>query len=116
MPCDSIIIVYSPNQNLRRRVIVPDSESQVSCFVSSLLPGEEHLIVYQEDYDTYGPDALVGWATMGIPTSDQCMVIRNGVLLHANVSADHLIDTYPDAQIVPVIYARTQGRASGVAI
>lgn len=116
MACNQVIIVYSPNQNVRRRVVKPDFDSQIPGLIASHLPGEAYLIVSQEDYDTYGPDALVGWETMSAPSSDHCMIVRNGVLLHARVLADPQIDTYPDAEVVIHSVAVSTGRASGVAV
>lgn len=92
-----VIIVYSLNQNLRRRVVKPDDDSQIP-FHSDCADGEALAIVDLEDYDALGADAVLGQYLMQIPQSDRHCIIHNETNeVLAVVSADHTITADCDA-------------------
>ena len=102
MASTQYIIVYSPNQNVRRRVVQPDDDSQIAHHLATNLPGEAYLLVSIADYNSQGPDALLLAHTGKSPASDHCMVINDGACL-GHCKADPLIDTHPDGQLVNAV-------------
>ena len=89
-----VVIVYSPNQNLRRAVIKPDDDSQIPIHTANIAKGEAVLVGSLSDYQTIGPDAMLAAHTGKQPTSDRCIVHGNGQVM-AVVRGDPLIDTHP---------------------
>jgi hypothetical protein len=94
-----VVIVYSPNQNLRRTVIIPDDDSQISIHTANILPGEAVLVGSLADYISIGPDAMLMAYTGRQPSSDRCMVISNDNVV-AVFKGDPLIDTHPLGEVV----------------
>lgn len=89
-----IVIVYSPNQNKRRSVIIPDDDSQIPIHIANLLKGEAFMVGLLSDYQAIGPDALLALHTGKSPASDRC-IVHNGLMVQAVVLGDPLIDTHP---------------------
>lgn len=94
MPATKVIIIYSPNQNRRRTVIIPDDDSQIPIHTANIVKGEAVLVGDISDYRSIGPDAMLVAHTGKQPSSDRCIVHSNGKVV-ACVLGDPLIDTHP---------------------
>lgn len=96
------VIVYSPNLNIRRSVIIPSDDSQVAHHATNLVKGEAALIGTLADYNSIGPDAMLAAHTAQQPSSDRCIIVSPnalGTILGA-VRADPAIDTHPAGTLV----------------
>lgn len=113
MASTQYIIVYSPNQNARRRVVKPDDDSQIAGHIATHLPGEAYLLVSIDDYNSQGPDALLLAHTGNPPSSDHCMIIQDGTCL-GHCKADPLIDTHPDGELVNAVVHNAVADAVGI--
>jgi hypothetical protein len=90
-----IIIVYSPTQALRRTVIIPDDDSQVSMHTKNIQPGECVVVGLLSDYRLYGPDAMLSRYLNRQATTDRCAVIDHTGTVVGIVNADPAIDRLP---------------------
>lgn len=89
-----VVIVYSPNQNKRRTVIIPDDDSHISIHTANIVKGEAVMVGNLSDYQFIGPDALLANFIGQQPTSDRCIVYANGQV-QAVVLGDPSIDKHP---------------------
>lgn len=93
-----VIIIYSPNQNVRRRVIIPDDDNQISIHSDNIAKGEAVLIGNIQDYQMVGPDAMLAAHTGQQAATDRCIVISPNAInptVAAVVRGDPLIDVHP---------------------
>lgn len=99
MPQTKVIIVYSPSQNKRRTVIIPDDDSQVNIHATNIAKGEAVFIGSLLDYQTIGPDAMLIAHTNQQASSDRYAIIDGvgNVVLMALL--DPLIDIIPQGYI-----------------
>ena len=93
-----IVIIYSPNQNQRRTVIIPDDDSQIPIHTANIINGEAVLVGSLVDYQNIGPDAMLAAYIGQQPTSDRCILIDNTNTVVAVVRADPAIDYQPQIQ------------------
>lgn len=110
MAATKVVIIYSPNQNLRRTVIIPSDDSEVRVHAANIHPGEAVLVGTLADYQKIGPDAMVLAATGIAPTSDRCAVVDHTGKVAAVVKGDPLIDSHPLGTLVAHPMAITGGR------
>lgn len=89
-----VVIIYSPNQNKRRTVIIPDDDSQIPIHTANIVKGEAVMVGSLSDYQTIGPDAMLVAHTGQQPSSDRC-IVHDGLTVKACVLGDPLIDTHP---------------------
>jgi hypothetical protein len=94
-----VIIIYSPNQNVRRATIVPHDDADIEIHVNNITKGEAVLIGEKLDYDTIGPDAMLSAYTKQQPSSDLCVVVDSNGNVCCGIKADPLIDSHPDGEI-----------------
>lgn len=102
MPQTKVIIIYSPNQNRRRRVIIPSDDSQTDLHAQNIAKGESVLIGTIADYRNIGSDAMLKAHTGQGPAPDKCIVVGKGVnpTILAVFCGDPLIDTHPLGTVV----------------
>lgn len=94
-----VIIVYSPNLAKRRRVIIPDDDSEISVHQTNVSPGEAVHIGKITDYELIGPDAMLANHLGVQSSSDRCVIVNNGIVI-GGCCADPAIDTHPEGDLV----------------
>lgn len=104
-----VVIIYSPNQNVRRTVIIPDDDSQIPIHTANIVKGEAVLVGSLSDYQTIGPDAMLVAHTGQQASNDRCAVVGNLGNIIAVVRGDPLIDTHPLGTLIAHSTAITGG-------
>lgn len=98
-----ILVIYSKNQKVRRRLVKCEHESHYSSH-KNIHPGENFLEIPVEIYDGFkSPNELDDYiaSQIGQKQSDRCAVLchKEGVCLHI-INADPEIDFHPDGKII----------------
>lgn len=98
-------VVYSPNQNRVRRVIVSDEHDlHVLIHRNMMTHGEQFMTIPKETFDGFThPDHLHAHVAtvLGQPaTSHTCAVVDANDMIVASVHADPAIDDHPDGHII----------------
>ena len=93
------VIIYSHYQALRRRVIIPDDDTQISAHTGNLANGEIAIVVALADYAYWGPDALVARHSGRPAQAGNCVIVGAHGLPVNIVMADPQIDTHPLGRI-----------------
>jgi hypothetical protein len=91
-----VVIGYSFNQARRRKVTIPDDDSEVPGLVDWMKSmGEQVMVGLLSDYRTIGPDAMLA-RYLGRPAiSDRCAVVNASGIVTAHINADPAIDRHP---------------------
>jgi hypothetical protein len=101
------VIVYSPTQGRRRRVIIPEDDSQVALHARNILPGEAVLLARRPDCWQLGPDEVLARYLARPPADDRCVLADFTGRVVAELHADPKIDRHPDGKL----YADPQHKA-----
>jgi hypothetical protein len=102
-----VVIVYSPNQGIRRTTIIPDDDSQIPVHTKNIAPGEAVMVGTLSDYRRMGPDAMLARFLGRKPTTDTCAVINAaGIVVHV-IRADPAIDRHTAGRL----HRDTNGKA-----
>ena len=100
MPQTKVIIIYSPNQNVRRTTIIPHDDADIDIHVNNISKGEAVLIGEKSDYDTIGADAMLEKHTESKPSSDRCVVVDGDDNVCCLIKGDPLIDLHSEGRII----------------
>jgi hypothetical protein len=91
-----VVIVYSPNQGMRRTVIIPSDDSQVPIHTANLQPGEAVMVGSLSDYRwNYGPDKMLARYLGRQPTTDRCAVVNSAGYVVGLLKMDPALDRPP---------------------
>jgi hypothetical protein len=98
-------VVYSPNQNRVRRVVVSDEHDlHILIHRNMMTHGEQFMVIPKETFDSFThPNHLHDHvaAVLGSPaTSHTCAVVAADDTIVAAVHADPAIDDHPDGHII----------------
>jgi len=100
VPSKSIaLIVYSPTLGGRRRVYIPEDDSQVPFLLRTVQPGEAVMFAKRAQIWELGPDEVLARYLGRQPQSDRCVLADFAGKVTAELHADPLIDTHPDGKL-----------------